>query len=161
MICMDNSDWIALAALIISVGTAGVAWWQRRVSQRRADVTAFLHWLPARAHILVDNKSVFVGYHLVLWNRGPNRATEVNVKVHFVDGHDEKQLALTDVAAGEFPLAQLEAGARYPIPWALGSDGLAFVEERRFVLTLSWTDSGDRSLRIPVRRGNSGAPVSQ
>jgi hypothetical protein len=79
--------------------------------------------------------------------------------VHFVDGNAEEQLRLTDAADGEFPLAQLDAGARYPVPWALGEDGLARKDERRFVLTLTWQDSKARTLRVPVRRGNAGAPT--
>jgi hypothetical protein len=154
---MDTSDWIALAALLVSVATAGTALWQHRRSERRADVTAFLHWLPARAPIRVHENEVTVGYHLVLWNRGPSRATEVDVAVLFVDDGTTEHLPLTDVAEGEFPLAVLEAGARYPVPWALGEDGLARNDERRFVLALSWTDSRRHSLRLPIRRGNVGS----
>jgi hypothetical protein len=154
---MDTSDWIALAALFVSVVTAGAALWQHRTSQRRADVTAFLHWLPARAHIRVNEDEVTVGYHLVLWNRGPSRATDVNVAVLFVENDNAEQLPLTDAGDGEFPLAVLEAGARYPIPWALGEDGLARKDERRFMLVLSWTDSRQHTLRVPIRRGNVGS----
>lgn len=154
---MDTSNWISLSALLVSLGTAGVAFWQRRVSQRRADVSAFLHWLPAKAHIRVGVDEVSVGYHLVIWNRGPARASDLDVKVHFMDGMAEEHLRLTDVADGEFPLAHLDPGARYPIPWALGDDGLARKDERRLVLSLSWNDSSHHALRIPLRRGNVGS----
>ncbi|RJS47416.1 hypothetical protein [Nocardioides cavernaquae] len=155
---MVTSDWIALSALIVSVGTAIFTLSWRWISLRRADVTAFLHWLPARAYISVDGcDDVSVGYHLVLWNRGPARARLVDVEVHFMDGEEAETLRLTDVAPGELPLAQLDPGARYPIPWALGEDGLARSDERRFVLTLSWTDSRSRSVQVPIRRGNVGS----
>ena len=153
---MVTSDWIALAALLVSVATAVLTMSWRLVSLRRADVTAFLHWLPARTYIETDGGEVSVGYHLILWNRGPARAKRVNVKVQFMDGDRPEALRLTDVREGELPLERLDPGARYPIPWALGADGLARAEERRFVLTLSWTDSTSRTLRLPIRRGNVG-----
>lgn len=154
---MVTSDWIALSALIVSVATAIFTLSWRWISLRRADVTAFLHWLPARAYIQVDGSEVSVGYHLIVWNRGPARARLVDVEVHFNDGEKPEVLRLTDIADGEFPLEQLDPGARYPIPWALGEDGLARADERRFVLTLTWTDSRRRRLRVPIRRGNVGS----
>src|SRR5690242_2115228 len=154
---MGTSDWIALAALVVSVGTAAATLWQRHRAQRRADVTAFLHWLPARAPIRIGDGSVSVGYHLVLWNRGPARARDVDVSVLFVADGSEEVLPLTDTTPDEFPLTLLESGARYPVPWALGQDGLARADERRFVLLLSWRDSRSRTLRIPIRRGNTGS----
>jgi hypothetical protein len=153
---MVTSDWIALAALLVSVATAVLTVSWRLISLRRADVTAFLHWLPARTYIQTDSGEVSVGYHLILWNRGPARARKVSVRVAFMDGARPEALRLTDVREGELPLPQLDAGARYPIPWALGSDGLARADERRFILTLSWTDSRPRTLSLPIRRGNVG-----
>lgn len=154
---MVTSDWIALSALLVSVATAVLTLSWRLISLRRADVTAFLRWLPARTYIQTGSGEVSVGYHLVLWNRGPARARRVSVKVQFMDGDRPETLRLTDLGEGELPLAQLDPGARYPIPWALGADGLARAEDRRFVLTLTWTDSRQRTLQLPIRRGNVGS----
>lgn len=153
---MDASDWIALAALTVSVTTAVYAWRRGLAAARRADVTAFLNWLPARAYLKVGESDITVGYHLVLWNRGPARATNVSVSVHTAE-HPHKHVRLTDVRADEFPLSSLDPGARYPIPWALGEDGLESKDERRFLLKLTWSDSTDHAIEIPIRRGNAGA----
>jgi hypothetical protein len=153
---MDLSNWIALGALVVSAATAGYAWHQGRTAARRADVTAFLNWLPARAYINVGGSEVSVGYHLVLWNRGPARARDVDVVVRSPGTAAGADLRLTDIRPDELPLSHLDAGARYPIPWALGADGLAMKDERRFVIHLSWTDSRRQVVEIPVRRGNTG-----
>jgi hypothetical protein len=153
---MKSSDWIALAALVVSLATASLTWWERWASRRRADVTAFLHWLPAKAAVAVGGSTVSVGYHLVLWNRGPARAADVSVEIQQFGSGTGQAVELTDAQEGELPLSGLEPGARYPIPWALGRDGLQFAHERRFEAVLTWSDSRRRTLHIPLRRGNVG-----
>jgi hypothetical protein len=52
----------------------------------------------------------------------------------------------------------LDPGGRYPIPWALGEDGLEFAADRRFEVEVTWRDgAGKQSRRIPLRRGNIGS----
>lgn len=145
-------------AVLISVITAACVAIDARRAAKRADVTAYFHWLPATARIrLASGGAIDTGYHLVLRNRGPADAQEVTVKVAQPDGGE---LQLVSIDPNEFPLSTLDAGSRYPIPFALaggvheGKSGY-----RRFVVTLTWRDGGGKKVntkRIPLRRGQTG-----
>lgn len=144
-------------AILVSAGTAvSVALGARRAA-KRAQVTAYFHWLTASARVTLPSGGYTqTGYHLVLRNRGPADAREVTVSVAGTDG---AKLPLIAVGRDEFPLSVLDSGGRYPIPFALAGD----VHEgpsgyRRFMVTLTWRD-GRRKLncrRIPLRRGQTG-----
>jgi hypothetical protein len=155
---MDTGDSIALAALVVSVATAGVAGWRSWSSGRRAEVGAYFRWLESRAWVrLPSGEVITVGYHLVLVNRGPRRAEQVDVEVYRRRGSERQQTKLTDLQPGELPLDVLDPGGRYPIPWALGQDGLEFADDRRFEVEVTWRDrAGKQSRCIPLRRGNIG-----
>ncbi|MBE1551855.1 hypothetical protein GGC64_005942 [Mycobacterium sp. OAS707] len=148
---------IAFAALLVSLVTAAATWWMSRVKAKRAHVSAEFHWLREYAYItLPSGEESRVGYHLVLTNDGPHCATNVNVKV-YPGGRasDWKELVLTDVTPDELPLSVLDSGGRYPIPWALGKDGMECRNMRRFEIELEWYDGhGKQTRRIPLRKGN-------
>lgn len=138
--------------------------WRSWTGARKADVGAYLYWLPEYAHIVLPSgETVRVGYHLVLYNRGPHCATDVNVKVKvYVRGQGSgwQDVKLADIGFEELPLKALDSGARYPIPWALGESGTEFRKERRFEVELSWNDSrlrGRQVRPIPLRMGNIGS----
>lgn len=155
---MGMSNIIALAALVVSVVTAGVAWRNSRATERMADVSGYFHWLPSKASVLLPSgDTIYVGYHLVLANRGPHRAEQVDLKVYLRRrGSDRQEVVLADLESNELPLEVLDRGGRYPIPWALGN-GLEFLDERRFEVELTWMDgNGSHKRRIPLRRGNIG-----
>ena len=146
-------DWLSTLfaglAVFVSVGT----WFAQRryqsAAERRADVTVSFHWLTARATVVVPGRDpLHAGYHLVLENRGPALATNVNLVVRNVNG---VKLKLIDVDAGEFPIPRLEASVRYPIPWLYEP----FTRHaRRFLITVSWNDrTGSHTRELPLRRG--------
>lgn len=148
---------LAALAVAVSIGTAvSVARGARRAAKRAA-VTVYLHRLSDIAQVLLPNGGAAqTGYHLVLRNRGPADATQVRVTVV---GPDGEELRLEALDAGELPLASLDAGSRYPIPFVLPGD----VHEgrrgyRRFTVLLEWRDGRSRENRkaIPVRRGETG-----
>jgi hypothetical protein len=155
---MDTSDRIALVALLVSIATAGIAGWRSWSNERRADVSAYFRWLESRAEVVLPSgKKVTVGYHLILANRGPRRAEQVHVEVYRRRGSERQRAELTDLQPGELPLDVLDPGGRYPIPWALGEDGLRFADDRRFEVEVTWRDgAGKESRCIPLRRGNIG-----
>lgn len=147
------SNWLSTAfaglAVLVSAGT----WFSQRryqsASERRADVTVSFHWLTARATVSIPGREpLHAGYHLVLENRGPALATNVNLIARNVDG---VQLKLLDVATEEFPLPRLEATVRYPIPWLYEP----FTRHaRRFLVTVTWNDqAGSHARELPLRRG--------
>jgi hypothetical protein len=133
------SDWLSAffagLAVLVSAGT----WFAQRrypsATESRADVSVSFHWLTARARVVVPGREpLHAGYHLVLENRGPALATNVNLVVRNADG---AELKLLDVAKGEFPLPRLDAGVRYPIPWMYEP----FTRHaRRFLVSVSWND---------------------
>lgn len=148
---------ISGSALLVSIITAVWVGFGARRAAKRADVTAYFHWLTATARIrLPDGSEMNTGYHLVLRNRGPANAREVTVKVAQPDGGE---LQLVSIDPNELPLSILDAGSRYPIPFVLaggvheGRSGY-----RRFVVTLTWRDDRRQinTKRIPLRRGQTG-----
>lgn len=158
---MDAKTNIAIAALVVSILTAAITGWRALARARKADVSAYFNWLPAFAYIdLPSGDKVRVGYHLVLQNRGPHRARNVNVRVYAIgQGSDWQEALFTDIRPEELPLESLDSETRYPIPWALGEDGMEFRRERRFEVELAWKDSRLRRRqvrRIPLRKGNIG-----
>jgi hypothetical protein len=87
----------------------------QRAAERKADVTVSFHWLTAMATVVLPGREPLrAAYHLVLANRGPASARQVDLKVSDPSG---RPLSLLDVAPGEFPLEVLDDGSRYPIPW--------------------------------------------
>lgn len=147
------SNWLSTIfaglAVLVSAGT----WFAQRRHQsaaaRRADVSVSFHWLTSRAKVVVPGREPFLaGYHLVLENRGPASATNVNLVARSAEG---AELELLDVGQGEFPLSRLDAGVRYPIPWIYEP----FTRHaRRFLVTVSWTDhEGAHEREFPLRRG--------
>jgi hypothetical protein len=104
--------------------------------------------VPAKV-LLADGEMRLAGYHLVLWNRGPAQARQVGLRAYDASG---EVLDLLDIAPDEFPLDALDAGARYPIPWAIAD--IKVQNRRRFSCTLEWTDPrGFRTTTLPLRRG--------
>jgi hypothetical protein len=151
------SDIIALIALVVSIATAIYAsWWK----ERAANVGADFYWLPHLAEILLPSgETVEVGYHLVLHNRGPHRASNVNVKFYRFDkASGRTEVVLAAIEPAELPLEVLDIGVKYPIPWALGETGTDFRKERRFDVEMEWSDGRCRrqKRRIALREGNIG-----
>jgi hypothetical protein len=105
------------AAIVVSVATAtSVALGTRRAA-KRAGLTAYLHWLPATARIVLPNGGeARTGYHLVLRNRGPADALDVTVAVA---GPDGTALHLVAVDREEFPSRHWMLAADIPSlsPW--------------------------------------------
>ncbi len=97
---------------------------------------------------LVGREPLRAGYHLVLTNRGPAAAHEVDI--HVRDSFGQK-LILLDVGKDEFPLEILDADSQYPIPWLYEP----FTRHaRQFSATVRWTDGEGRHERtVPLRRG--------
>ncbi|BDZ57656.1 hypothetical protein [Barrientosiimonas endolithica] len=140
---------IAAAALALSLYTLVTQELRGRRAERRADMTVSFHWLTSRAYVELEGREpVMAGYHLVLSNRGPAAATDVDVTLRDESG---RQLRLLDVERGELPLAEMAAGARYPIPWAYEPFRQ---HSRRFEATLTWADgNGNQQRVVPLRRG--------
>lgn len=136
-------------AVAVSIYTWHVQRSAERAANKRAHVTVYFHWLTARATVrLPDNSQVQARYHLVIHNRGPATAREVNVEVFDRDG---QKLRLLDLSKGELPLGLLDAGIRYPIPWIVEPFER---HARRFRARLSWVDDeGPHERSIPLRRG--------
>ena len=118
-------------------------------AQRRADVAVSFHWLTARAKVVIPGREpLCAGYHLILDNRGPALATDVNLVVQDADG---TQLTLLDIAPSEFPLSRLDAGVRYSIPWLYEP---FTPHARRFIFTVTWNDeAGPQEWELRLRRG--------
>lgn len=147
------SDWvassIALGALLVSALTAYLTWRWRVRDRRGADMTAYFHRNNEMAKVYIDEERLLVGYNLVLWNRGPGKASDVAFVAYNAAG---TALQLRDVEPDEFPLSVLEAGARYPIPWALQNKE----HGRHFRCDLEWRDgNGMQSVTLPLRRGET------
>jgi len=147
------SDWIGVAIAGLALLLSGYTWFAQRrrqtLADRRADVTVALHWLPVRAKVSIAGKGEYeAGYHLVVTNRGPSAARDVDVLLIDSNG---RSLTLLDLDPGELPLTVLDADGRYPIPWVYEP----FTRhERRFEATVSWRDdAGKHQRRVPLRRG--------
>lgn len=155
---LDTSDVIAALALVVSVVTAGLAFYQRWRDGRRAEVTAYFQWLDSLSRVPVGDEGFRqVGYHLVLWNRGPSAATCVAVKACGLRSSGEQvPVRLAALLPGEMPLSILDVDGRYPIPWLLDDEAdLEFHKSRRFDVELTWRDRrGRRKTTVPLRRGN-------
>jgi len=158
---VSTFEWwtIGLAALAVAVSlvtAVSVALGARRAAKRAA-VTVYLHRLNDMARIVLPTGGVAqTGYHLVLRNRGPADATQVRVTVA---GPDGQELKLEALDAGELPLASLDAGSRYPIPFVLpGGVHEGRRGYRRFTVLLVWRDgrSSENRKIIPLRRGETG-----
>lgn len=136
-------------AVAVSIYTLYVQRSAEGAANKRAHVTVYFHWLTARATVLLSDESeVQAGYHLVIHNRGPAAAREVDVEVFDTDG---QKLRLLDLAKGELPLGLLDAGIRYPIPWIVEPFER---HARRFQARVSWIDDeGPHERSIPLRRG--------
>ncbi|CUR54368.1 hypothetical protein [Nocardioides sp.] len=147
------SDWVGVVIGGLALGLSGYTWivqHRRQVlADRAADVTVAFHWLRVRAHVTIPGRGEFqAGYHLVLTNRGPAAARNVDVRLSDSDGHP---LTLLDLVPGELPLAVLDADGRYPIPWIYEPFSR---HARRFEAIVSWTDdAGPHQRRVPLRRG--------
>ncbi len=147
------SAWVSAVFAGLAVVVAIWTWYaqrrERTAAERRARVTVSFHWLPVRAKVQVrDGRTLEAGYHIVLVNRGPAPARDVNLRLSNSAG---QELELLDVAPDEMPLAVLDVDGRYPIPWLYEPFSR---HSRRFVATLSWTDSEGRHERmVPLRRG--------
>jgi hypothetical protein len=142
---------IALGSLAVSVVTLAASLWHQHRYERAADVTVYFHWLVAYSQVKLKNgEDRRAGYNLVLWNRGPSAATNVDITIYGPTG-DRRTLA--DSPQWEFPLARLDSGARYPIPWVLDDDSQG--ESRRFTVDVSWRDGNRRPKKhtLPLRRG--------
>lgn len=102
-------------------------------------------------------KEMWAGYNVVLENRGPARAREVTLDVYARCGEEPQRLDLVDVYADEFPIRQLDAGARYPIRFVDRSQ--AWRTERWFEARLTWRDGrrGLQERKIAIRRGQTAA----
>ncbi len=147
------SDWLSAIFAGLAVLVAGGTWYAQRryqsAAERRADVTVRFHWLTALATVVVPGREPLqAGYHLVLENRGPASAHQVDLEVRDAGG---RQLTLLDLAPDEFPLPTFDAGGRYPIPWLYEP----FTRHaRRFVVTVRWDDgAGHHERELPLRRG--------
>jgi hypothetical protein len=142
---------IAVAALAVSAWTATTNHIRRYREIRHAEVTVYFTWLTKAATVrpAAGGDEHRAWYHVVICNRGPAIAQQVDLKVLDSRG---KEVVFVDSPKGEFPLKRLDAGARYPIPWALG-DG-SQEKARRFEAKVSWTDGNGRQTReLPLRRG--------
>jgi hypothetical protein len=150
---MSVTDWIsnaiALAALAAS-GVTAVLTWRWRISDRgSAEMTVYFHRNSEMAKVHTEGQVRLVGYNLVLWNRGPCAATKISFEVFNGTG---AQMSLVDLDAHELPLSRLESGARYPVPWLLGSEE----HGRHFRCSLYWEDgNGSHSITLPLRRGET------
>jgi hypothetical protein len=144
------SSVIALVALLVSGVTAYRTWRWRVIDRRAAGMTLYFHRNTVPAKALIDNGEMrLAGYHLVLWNRGPGAASDVMLEALHADG---SRIQLLSTAPDEFPLARLDADARYPIPWIL--QDVSRQNERRFRCELSWNDgNGAHHVALPLRRG--------
>lgn len=160
-VCM--ADWvntiIAGAALAVSVVTAGISFLRNRRHSRTANVTAYFHWNQEKSRVDLPDRTIKVGYNLVIWNQGPATARDLDIEVRRPNGGAPVRLA--SVEEGEFPLSRLDSGVRYPLQFA--PDMPEFYEyskyptPRRFDLIIRWTDDNGRHERlIPLRRGKTG-----
>lgn len=136
-------------AVVVSIFT----WYEQRryqaAAERRAHVSVRFHWLTDHAEVALPGREpLHAGYHLVLDNRGPAAAHEVDIDVK---GSSGQMLTLLDVGEGEFPLQVLDADGQYPIPWLYEP----FTRHaRRFSATVRWTDGdGHHERTVPLRRG--------
>ena len=149
------ADWVSVAiaflALCIAAGVAIDNYQHRRRRAQQADVTVYFHWLSDLAPIELSSGEVIdTGYHLVLWNRGPAPAQNVDLEIFDPKGVPLRLLACDD---DEFPIPLLESGVKYPIPWLVDAPAAAH-RARRFHAKLTWTDDrGPRRRVIPLRRG--------
>jgi hypothetical protein len=150
---MSNSDWlsplIAGASLVLSAAAVVWQYRYRRDHDRRADVTVAFHWLTSSAAVVLPGREpIYAGYHLVIANRGPAVARNVGLAVEEPGG---TALKLLDIADDELPLAILDAGSRYPIPWVVEP----FTRHaRRFTARLTRDDADGHQKRVvPLRRG--------
>src|SRR4051812_37528215 len=140
---------IAGAALAVSAMSAIWQYVYRRGHDRRAHVGVSFHWLSDHAKVVLPGREpIAAGYHLVLTNRGPAAARNVDVLVRDAD---DIKLTLLDLQPEELPLSVLDAGGRYPIPWVIEP----FTRHaRRFSAALSWDDDDGHQHRVvPLRRG--------
>ncbi|TCC11188.1 hypothetical protein [Kribbella soli] len=141
---------VSAAALLVSVVVAVIQHRRRVRENNAAQVAAYFFRLPEKAQVILnDGAVVWVGYHLVLWNRGPGPASAVSVTMKDEHGAD---LELQACPADEFPLAVLDVDGRYPIPWVVAPrlDG-----RRRATAHLEWKDgNGNQRRTVPLRRGH-------
>jgi hypothetical protein len=138
-------------AVLISLGTWLQQHLYRKAAEKRANVTVRFHWLTVQATVTPPGREPLrAGYHLVLTNRGPATAREVDLEVKDAAGNT---LTLLDLQDGELPLPVLDAGAEYPIPWLYEP----FTRhQRRFSATVRWTDDAEGGSRyVPLRRGQT------
>jgi hypothetical protein len=140
----------AVLAVLVSVTTAYLSWRWRMEDTRKAELTLYFHRNSEKAQVVTTSGKVRqVGYNLVIWNRGPSVAKDIELSVFDEDG---SQLQLLDVAPDEFPLDCLDPGTRYPIPWVISHAA----HRRRFRCSVTWWDNrGQHHRSLPLRRGQT------
>ncbi|MDQ2849754.1 MAG: hypothetical protein M3Y49_03300 [Actinomycetota bacterium] len=124
----------------LALSLSGYTWLAQHrrqvLAERQADVSVAFHWLSTRAHVTIPGHGDFdAGYHLVLTNKGPAAARDLDVQLTDSDDHP---LKLLDLVPGELPLVILDNDGRYPIPWIYEPFSR---HARRFEAMVSWTDN--------------------
>jgi hypothetical protein len=156
------TDWlsttIAGIALLVSVLTAAAAFLQNRRRSRTADVTAYFFRNHVEARVDLPDRAIHVRYNLVICNQGPATANNVELEVRR-PGRDDA-VSLASVEDGEFPLARIDRGGKYPVQFAPNIeeffDNKRHPLVRRFDVVLRWTDdNGPHEKLVPLRRGQA------
>lgn len=140
----------SVIAVLISLAAAYLSWRWRVEDTRGAEVTIYFHRNTEKAQVVTPSgKTRLVGYNLVIWNRGPSVAKDIELSVFDESGNE---IHLLDVADDEFPLDCLDPGTRYPIPWIISHAGT----RRRFRCSVTWWDDKGNHIRsLPLRRGQT------
>lgn len=153
------SSWLGVIIAGLALAISGITFVMTHQDQRResqtARLTAYFHWNREKSRVDLPDRTIHVGYNLVVWNQGPAAARHIHLEVRRPGG---EPVRLASVDADEFPLSLIDRDGRYPVQFAPDLEAFFNSKDhpmiRRFEIRLRWTDGrGEREKIVPLRRG--------